>query len=396
MPFQPPDVLLLGPGPSPTSPAVQRAQSLPLLGHLDPAFTPLLDEVQARLRAAFGTMNAFTLPLAGTGTAGMEAAVANLVARGDRVVVGVHGVFGQRFAEAVRRRAGDVVVVAAEFGQAVDPEAFAHAVAAGPTKLCAVVHAETSTGVATDLAPFSAVARSANALFAVDCVTSLGGLVLDLDRLGVDAAFSGTQKCLSAPPGLAPVTFSSRALARSHANPDPVPFYFDTKLLTGYFGPDRAYHYTAPISMLYALAAALDELEAEGLVARERRHRTVAAALRAGLAPLGLQPLVPAAMALPMLTTVRYPDGVDDKAFRACLRHRHGIEVGGGLGPLAGKVFRVGLMGHGARMPNVLRALGAFGDALVAAGRSVDIPAALAAAARVGESTVVSSAATKP
>jgi alanine-glyoxylate transaminase/serine-glyoxylate transaminase/serine-pyruvate transaminase len=396
VPFQPPEVLLLGPGPSPTSPAVQRAQSLPLLGHLDPAFVPLLDQVQARLRTLFGTTNAFTLPLAGTGTAGMEAVVANLVARGDRVVVGVHGVFGQRFAEAVRRRAGDVVVVAAEFGLPVDPEAFARAVAAGPTKLCAIVHAETSTGVLTDMAPFAAAAHAAGALFAVDCVTSLGGLELEFDRLGVDAAFSGTQKCLSAPPGLSPVTFSPRALARAHANPDPVPFYFDTKLLTGYFGPDRAYHYTAPISMLYALAAALDEVDAEGLQPRARRHWNVARALRAGLPALGLEPLVPEAAATPMLTTVRHAPGVDDKTFRSCLRQRHGIEVGGGLGPLAGKVFRVGLMGHGARLSNVLRALAAFGDALAAAGRTVDVPAALAAAARVGEMAGVSSSASKP
>lgn len=380
MSFQPPDVLLLGPGPSPTSAAVSRALAMPLLGHLDPAFLPLLDRVQEGLRRLFGTQNTLTLPIAGTGTAGMEAVVANLVERGDRVVIGVHGVFGQRFAEAARRAGGDVVEVRAAFGEALDPAAMAAAVAAGPTRVVGVVHAETSTGVLTPLAPIAAAARAAGALFVIDCVTSLGGLPIACDDLGVDAAFSGTQKCLSVPPGLSPVTFSPRALAKAAARTTPVPFYFDTRLLLGYFGPDRAYHYTAPISMLYALAAALDEIEAEGMAARERRHVEVAAALRRGLAPLGLAPLVPAGAATPMLTTVRHPAGVDDRAFRNHLRQVHRIEVGGGLGPLAGKVFRVGLMGHGARMENVVRALAAFGDALAVAGVPADIAGALAAA----------------
>lgn len=380
MPFVPPEVLLLGPGPSPTSPAVQRAQSLPLLGHLDPAFVPLLDETQARLRSLFGTDNRLTLPIAGTGTAGMEAVVANVVARGDRVVVGVHGVFGQRLAEAVRRRGGDVVEVRAEFGSPLEVKAMVDAIAAGPTRACCVVHAETSTGVLLDLPPIAAAARAAGALFVVDCVTSFAGVPLEFDRLGVDAAFSGTQKCLSAPPGLSPVTFSSRALAKAAASLDPVPFYFDTRLLTGYFGPDRVYHYTAPISMIYALAAALDEVFAEGMVARAVRHREVSAALRRALAPLGLVPLVPSEHATPMLTTVRYPPGVDDRDFRTRLRQVHGIEVGGGLGPLAGKVFRVGLMGHGATMANVRRAIAAFGEALRHQGAPADVGAALTAA----------------
>lgn len=380
MTFVPPDVLLLGPGPSPTSPAVRAAQSMPLVGHLDPAFLPLLERVQQQLRESFGTQNSLTLPIAGTGTAGMECIVGNLVQPGDRVVVGVHGVFGQRFAEAVRRAGGQVEVVAAEFGTPVDEHLLEWAVAQGPTKLVAIVHAETSTGVLTDLRPVAAAAKAHGALFAVDCVTSFGGVALDFDALGVDAAFSGTQKCLSAPPGLSPVTFSPRALAVAQARANPPPFYFDTRLLTGYFGPDRAYHYTAPISMIYALAAALDEVAAEGLPARERRHRRVAGALRAGLEPLGLSPLVPVAHATPMLTTVRYPAGVDDKVFRGHLRMVHGIEVGGGLGALAGKVFRVGLMGHGARLENVLRALAAFGDALAAQRHPADVAAALAAA----------------
>ena len=373
------EVLLLGPGPSPTSPSVQRAQARPLLGHLDPEFTPVLDRVQAGLRTLFGTRNELTLPLAGTGSSGMEAMVCNLVEPGDRVVVGVHGIFGRRFADAVRRAGADAVEVEVPFGAPLDPAAVVAAVQAAPTRLCVVVHAETSTGVLTDLRAIAAGVLEAGALFGVDCVTSIAGVPLDFDELGVDAAFCGTQKCLSVPPGLAPVTFSERAMERVRARTHPVPFYFDTTLLTGYFGAERAYHYTAPVSMVYALAAALDEIEAEGLEARFCRHRDVAAALRRGLALLGLEPLVAVEHATPMLTTVRYPDGVDDQAFRGHLRQRHRIEVGGGLGPLAGKVFRVGLMGHGARLENVSRAIAAFGDALSAAGRTVDVDAALAA-----------------
>ncbi|MGK0301221.1 MAG: alanine-glyoxylate transaminase/serine-glyoxylate transaminase/serine-pyruvate transaminase [Planctomycetota bacterium] len=377
--LEPPEILLLGPGPSPSSPHVRRAQSKPQLGHLDPDFVPLLDYAQQGLRRLFGTENKLTLPLAGTGSAGMEAIVSNLVEPGDRVVVGVHGVFGVRFADSVRRAGGEAVEVVAEFGQPLDPDAMQVAITAGPTKLCVVVHAETSTGVLTDLAPIAKATRDAGALFAVDCVTSIGGVPLNFDELGVDAAFCGTQKCLSVPPGLAPVTFSERALERVHARTHPVPFYFDTKLLNGYFGSERSYHYTAPISMIYALVASLEEIEAEGLEARYARHRDVSAALRRGLGPLGLTPLVPVEHATPMLTTVCYPDGIDDAAFRHHLRQQHRIEVGGGLGPLAGKVFRVGLMGHGARLENVLRALAAFGDALAAAGHVPDVSASLAA-----------------
>ncbi len=380
MGFRPDEVLLLGPGPSPTSPAVRAAQAMPLLGHLDPTLLPLLDLVQARLRTLFGVDYPLTLPLAGTGSSGMEAMVHNLVAPGERVVVGVHGVFGGRFADSCRRVGAEVVEVTAEFGTPLDPDAIAAAVAAGPTSLLAVVHAETSTGVLTDLEPIAASAREHGAMFVVDCVTSIGGLELDFGALGVDAAFCGTQKCLSCPPGLAPVTFSPRAVERAEARDRPAPFYFDLKLLNGYFGTERAYHYTAPVSMIYALAAALDEVFDEGLAARAERHRQVSRSLRAGLSELGLEPLVPVEHATPMLTTVRYPDGVDDGAFRSHLRQRHGIEVGGGLGPLQGRAFRVGLMGHGARPENVLRALAAFGDALTAAGQRPDIGSALAAA----------------
>lgn len=362
---------------------MRAAQAWPLLGHLDPAFLPLLEGVQERLRRLLGTTNAFTLPLAGTGTSGMEAVVGNLIEAGDRVVAGVHGVFGQRFAEAARRRGAEVVEVRTEFGAVPDPAAIVRAVEAGPVQLCCVVHAETSTGVLLELAPVAAAARAAGALFAVDAVTSLGGLAWHADDLGADAVFRGTQKCLSAPPGLSPLTLSPAAMRRVAARRSPPPFAVDASLLLGYFGADRAYHHTAPVSLVYALSAALDEVFAEGMVAREQRHRDVAARLRRGLAALALEPLVPAANATPMLTSVRYPQGIDDARFRTHLRHVHAIEIGGGLGPLAGRVFRLGLMGHGARPENVLRVLAAIGDGLAAQGRNVDIGAALAAARAV-------------
>jgi alanine-glyoxylate transaminase/serine-glyoxylate transaminase/serine-pyruvate transaminase len=359
---------------------VRSAQGWPLLGHLDPAFLPLLESVQERLRHLFGTDNAFTLPLAGTGTSGMEAVVGNLIEAGDRVVVGVHGVFGQRFAEAARGRGADTIEVRTEFGAVPDPAAIVQALAAGPVRLCCVVHAETSTGVLLDLEPVAAAVRTAGALFAVDAVTSLGGMGWEADELGIDAAFSGTQKCLSAPPGLSPLTLSPAALRRVAARRSPPPFAVDAGLLMGYFGPDRAYHHTAPVSLIYALSAALDEVFDEGMDARERRHRAVAAQLRRGLEAMDLAPLVAAAHATPMLTSVLYPDGVEDRAFRAHLRNVHAIEIGGGLGPLAGRVFRLGLMGHGARTENVMRVLAAIGDALAAQGHVVDLTAALEAA----------------
>jgi alanine-glyoxylate transaminase/serine-glyoxylate transaminase/serine-pyruvate transaminase len=379
MTFVPPEILLLGPGPSPTSPAVRAAQAAPLLSHLDAEFLALMDRVQRGLRTLFGTQNAFTLPISGTGSAGMEAVLVNLIEPGDRVVIGIHGVFGERMAALARKLGADVAEVRAAFGSALDSAEIARAVAEGPTKLVAVVHAETSTGVLQPLDGIAAAAKAVGALFCVDCVTSIGGVPLGFDALGVDAAFAGTQKCLSAPPGLSPVTFSARALAKAQAIDD-VPYYFDTRLLTGYFGPDRAYHYTAPISMLYALAAALDEVADEGMVAREARHRDVAGALRAGLPALGLSPLVDAALATPMLTSVVLPAGVDDKALRAYLRTEHAIEIGGGLGPLAGRIVRIGLMGHGARRENVARVLQALGDGLARAGVRVDVRAAVAAA----------------
>jgi alanine-glyoxylate transaminase/serine-glyoxylate transaminase/serine-pyruvate transaminase len=381
-PFRPSEVLLLGPGPSPVSHAVLAALGAPVLGHLDAEFVQLMDRVQADLRHAFQTDNRLTLPISGTGSAGMETVLVNLIEPGDRVVVGVHGVFGERMLEIARRLGAETVEVRAEFGSALDPAAVAAAIRGGPTRLVAFVHAETSTGVLQQPRPIASAAREAGALVVLDCVTSLCGAQVQLDEWGIDAAYAGTQKCLSAPPGLSPVSFSARALERIAARRrKPPSWYLDVSLLGSYWGGERAYHHTAPISMVYALAAALDDVVQEGLEPRFLRHRDVAGALYRGLGALGLECLVPAALRTPMLTSVRVPEGVDELAARRLLRERHRIEIGGGLGTLKGRIWRIGLMGHGARLESVVRVLAALGDALAQQGRAADVAAAVRAAA---------------
>jgi alanine-glyoxylate transaminase/serine-glyoxylate transaminase/serine-pyruvate transaminase len=354
-----PHRLLLGPGPSNPHPRVLAALSQPLVGHLDPAFLALLDEAQARLRTLFGTANALTLPLSATGSGGMEACLANLLERGERAVIGVAGVFGERMCEVARRIGAEVERVEAEPGTALAADAMASAIARVRPRVVAFVHAETSTGVLQPVDEIAAAAQRSGALLVLDCVTSLGGLPVTLDAWGVDAAYSGTQKCLSCPPGLSPVSFSPRALERVRARRAPVQsWYLDVTLLAAYYGSERVYHHTAPISMVYALAEALRVVEEEGMPARERRHREAAAALVERLAPLGFEPLVAPALRLPTLTTLRLPESVrtrGEAGLRRRLLDEHGIEVGGGLGKLAGSVWRVGLMGENARVANVER-----------------------------------------
>ena len=360
--------LLLGPGPSNPHPRVLAALSQPLLGHLDPAFLALLDEAQARLRTLFGTANALTLPLSATGSGGMEACLANLLERGDRAVIGVAGVFGERMCEVARRIGAQVERVETEPGTALAAEAMADAIARVRPRVVAFVHAETSTGVLQPVEAIAAAARRADACLVLDCVTSLGGLPVTLDAWGVDAAYSGTQKCLSCPPGLSPISFSERALERVRARRTPVQsWYFDVTLLSAYYGSERVYHHTAPISMVYGLAEALRVVEEEGLPARERRHRAAAEALIERLAPLGFTPFVAPEVRLPTLTTLRLPDAVlarGEAKLRRQLLDAHGIEVGGGLGKLAGAVWRIGLMGENARVENVERLAGALADLL--------------------------------
>jgi alanine-glyoxylate transaminase/serine-glyoxylate transaminase/serine-pyruvate transaminase len=336
----------------------------PLVGHLDPAFLAVLDEVQERLRSLFGTRNRLTIPLSATGSGGMEACFANLVEPGDDVVIGVAGVFGERMCDTAARLGARVVRIETEPGTILPPEAVCAAIERVSPSLVAFVHAETSTGVCQPVGEIAAAARRAGALVLLDCVTSLGGMPVALDAWGIDAAYSGTQKCLSCPPGLSPMSFGERALERVRTRRVPVAsWYFDTSLLASYYGQERIYHHTAPVSAIFALAEALRLVEEEGLDARAERHRRAAASLIAGLQEFEFTPLAPEPHRLPMLTSVRLPERVvreGESQVRRQLLERHGIEVGGGLGKLAGAIWRIGLMGENARQEVVERLLGAL------------------------------------
>jgi alanine-glyoxylate transaminase/serine-glyoxylate transaminase/serine-pyruvate transaminase len=355
------DRILMGPGPGNPYPEVIEAFSRPLLGHLDPAFLALLDETCERLRRVFRTTNPLTLPISGTGSAGMEAALANLVGPGDPVVIGVNGVFGERMCEVARRCGADVVRVDAEWGQPVDPDRL---LAAHPApKVIAVVHAETSTGVRNEVAALGA--GKGDALLLVDCVTSLGGIPVEVDDWGVDVAYSGTQKCLGVPPGLAPLTVSERA---RHRFVEQCPsWYLDLRLIADYAMADsgRRYHHTAPTAMVVALHAGLGVLLEEGLAASFERHAACGAAIHDGLVKRGFQLFAAEGHRLPELTTAWVPSHVSDEAaVRRRLLDVYGIEIGGGLGAFAGKVWRIGCMGHTARLRNVTTLLGALDEVL--------------------------------
>ena len=347
----------MGPGPSNVHPRVLEAMAEPLLGHLDPEFLALLDEVAGMLRPLFGTENEMTLPLSATGSAGMEACLVNLLEPGDEIVVGVAGVFGERMCDVATRVGARVTAVRTEPGTILDDALMKSAVDRVQPKVVAFVHAETSTGVCQPVAGIAAHARETGALVVLDCVTSLAGLPVELDAWGIDAAYSGTQKCLSCPPGLSPVSFSERALACVRERTTPVQsWYLDLTLLGGYYGSERVYHHTAPISAIFGLHEALRIVTEEGMEARILRHFEASKFLLEGLEPLGFEPLVETAHRLPMLTTVRLPEKVLEKG-EAKLRRRllegYGTEIGGGLGKLAGSVWRIGLMGENARITNV-------------------------------------------
>jgi alanine-glyoxylate transaminase / serine-glyoxylate transaminase / serine-pyruvate transaminase len=352
----------MGPGPSNPYPEVQMALAAPILGHLDPAFLELLDETNARLRQVFATANRLTLPISGTGSAGMEASFVNFVRPGDPVVVGVNGVFGERMCEVAGRLAADVVRVEAPWGEPLDPRRVlsAHASPA----IIAVVHAETSTGVRNEITPLGE--GKGDALLIVDTVTSLGGIEVAVDDWAVDVAYSGTQKCLGVPPGLAPLTVSERAFGRLAECPSS--WYLDLNLLSRYVNDNpeggRVYHHTAPVAMVAALHAGLGAILDEGLGAVRRRHAECGELLQKGLVDLGLELLVEPEHRLPQLTTVRVPDGVDEAACRAELLRAYGIEIGAGAGRLAGRIWRIGCMGHTARRRNVLALLGALAEVL--------------------------------
>jgi len=360
-----PERLLLGPGPSNAHPSVLEAMSRPLLGHLDPDFIALLDRVKQGLREVFGTANAMTLPISATGSAGMEAALVNLLEPGDPILVGVNGVFGGRMAEVARRAGARVTTVEATWGTPLDANAMAEAIARVRPRVVSFVHAETSTGVCQPVDEISRAARDADAMVVLDCVTSLSGRPVELDAWGIDGAYSGTQKCLSCPPGLSPVSFSERAIEAVKARKTPVQsWYLDLSLLAGYYeGEKRVYHHTAPITATYGLAAGLDRVLEEGLPKRYSRHTEAAERLLAGVEPLGFEPLVEASYRLPMLNALRLPERVrqlGEGPVRARLLEEFGIEVGAGLGPLAGEIWRVGLMGENARPAVVDRLLEAL------------------------------------
>ncbi len=360
------DRILMGPGPSNPYPEVTQAFTRPLLGHLDPEFIALLDETCDRLRTVFRTDNALTFPVSGTGSAGMEAAFVNVVSEGDTVVVGVNGVFGQRMCDVAARCGATVVPVEAEWGTPIDPQRLLDA-HPNPT-LIAVVHAETSTGVRNDLAELGAA--KGDALLLADCVTSLAGIDVRLDDWGVDIAYSGTQKCLGVPPGLSPLSVAPRALERMLERPRS--WYFDLQMIADYVTGSgaRAYHHTAPISMIYALHAGLGAVLEEGLEASHARHQECGDLLQAGLEARGFELVAPASNRLPQLTSVRVPesrlpDSVSEADIRKELLSRYGIEIGGGLGTFAGTCWRIGCMGHTARPRNVTLLLAALDELLV-------------------------------
>lgn len=356
--------LLLGPGPSPVSERVLGALSHPTLGHLDPQFLALLNDVSRRLRDIFGTGNTTTLALSGTGSAGMQAALANLLQPGDTAIIGTHGFFGGRMAEMARRLNAKVVTVDTEWGRVLDPERLIDAQRANPSaRMLSVVHAETSTGARQPLEEIGAHLRGTETLFVVDAVTSLGGIPVEVDAVGIDVCYSGTQKCLGAPPGLAPITFSPRAVEAVRQRSVPVSsWYLDIGLLMKYLGVGHVYHHTASSNLFYAVHEALREIEEEGVEARYGRHRRVGTRLQEELGARGFKPFTDPAHRLPELTAVRLPGGLNEARLRRALLEEYGIEVGGGLGPASGTVWRIGLMGHGAREASIERLLHAVDE----------------------------------
>lgn len=374
--------ILLGPGPSNVHPRVMKAMMSPVIGHLDPDFVKVMEDLKRLQRAVFRTQNEMTFPASGTGSSGMEMIAANLIEDGDQVIVGVNGAFGTRFADCAERQGARVHKVEAQWGRIVEPDAVKQALAkVSNPKLVVIVHAETSTGVHQPIEEISALARTHGALLVVDAVTSLACVPLETDRWGIDACFSCTQKGLSAPPGLAPVTFSARAMEVIRRRKSKCrSWYLDVAAIGSYWGSERVYHHTAPITMIYALYEALRVVMEEGLEQRWRRHRSNAAALHAGLGALGLKLAAQEGRRLPQLTTVEVPPGVDEAQVRAELLEQFNIEIAAGLGPLRGKVWRIGLMGESSRRENVTLVLGALEQILAGAGFELSRGKALAAA----------------
>ena len=355
--FIPPKRILMGPGPSDVPQRVLDAMARPTIGHLDPAFVELMEQIKSMLRMAFQTQNALTFPVSAPGSAGMEMCFVNLVEPGDKVIVCRNGVFGGRMLENVKRTGGVPVIVDDAWGKPVDPQKVRDAFKTNPdAKILAFVHAETSTGAQSDAETLAKIAQEFGALTIMDCVTSLGGTPVFLDKWGIDAAYSGSQKCLSCTPGLSPVSFSERAIARIQARTTTVQSWFlDLTLVLGYWqsAGKRTYHHTAPINPMYGLHEALVMLEEEGLENAWARHRAMHEKLKAGLEGMGLTYVVEASARLPQLNSIYVPEGVDEAAIRARLLNEFNLEIGAGLGDMAGKIWRIGLMGYSARQENI-------------------------------------------
>jgi alanine-glyoxylate transaminase/serine-glyoxylate transaminase/serine-pyruvate transaminase len=386
--IDPGERILMGPGPSNVPARTLLAMAAPCIGHLDPYFLSIMNETQEMLRALFQTQNPLTLPISGTGSAGMETSFVNVVEPGDDVVVCVNGIFGTRMADIATRIGANLIRVDAPWGRTVDPEAVRRRIQR-PPKVIAVVHAETSTGACQSLEDLSALARETGALFLVDCVTSLGGVNIAIDRLNIDIAYSGTQKCISSPPGLSPITFSPSAVKAMEGRKRPVPsWYLDMSMVQNYWGAQRKYHHTAPINMIYGLREALRIIFEEGLEKRVERHRLNHLALVAGIEAMGLSMVVQENERLPMLNTIWIPEPVSDLRVRQRLLEGFGIEIGGGLGEFSGKVWRVGLMGHSCTKRNVFLFLSAL-ESVLKEERFNPYPGAVEAAADVyGKSAI--------
>jgi alanine-glyoxylate transaminase/serine-glyoxylate transaminase/serine-pyruvate transaminase len=365
--FNPPARILMGPGPSEVHENVYQAMAQKTIGHLDPEFLRLMNEVQLMLRQVFQTENKLTIPVSGTGSAGMETLFVNFLEPGDKAVVCVNGVFGTRMADVASRCGAEVIEVEAEWGTAINPEDIDATLSAHPdAKLLAIVHAETSTGVLQPMDEVAQLARKHDVLLLLDAVTSMAGVPVKLDEWGVDGCYSGTQKCLSCPPGLAPISVSKRGLDLiQNRTSKPQSWYLDLSMVANYWTDgNRAYHHTAPINMNYALHEALRLVLEEGLEARFKRHRQNSEYLWSELDKLGLERFVDANIALPQLNVVKVPNGVDEAAVRARLLNEFGIEIGAGLGPMAGKIWRIGLMGESSHKAIINQLIAAFKQVL--------------------------------
>ncbi|RTZ57943.1 MAG: alanine--glyoxylate aminotransferase [Gammaproteobacteria bacterium] len=384
--FHPPARILMGPGPSDVNPRILEAMSRPTIGHLDPAFVGMMDEVKVMTQYAFQTKNEATFTISAPGSAGMEFCFVNLVEPGDKVIICQNGVFGGRMKENVTRIGAQAIMVENDWGTVVDPNALEDALKANPdASIVAFVHAETSTGAMSDAETLCKIAHKYDCLTIVDAVTSLGGSPLKVDEWEIDAIYSGTQKCLSCTPGLSPVSFSDRALERVKARKTPVQSWFlDINLLLGYWGSGtRAYHHTAPINTLYGLHEALVLLQEEGLENAWARHRKNHEMLKAGIEAMGLSFIVKEGDRLPQLNAVSIPDGVDEAAVRSALLNEYNLEIGAGLGALAGKVWRIGIMGYASNRKNVMYCLGVLDTVLAGLGADINTGAALPEAAKI-------------